>query len=77
MHGLTVSSHCYFGSMRNSDNFSSQDCMLVRKDYCSALKMPHSSVLESIIELEIQDTPQTHDSWLDSKYSPELEISLG
>ena len=34
LHDLTVSGHCYFGSMRNSGDFSSQDCTLVRKDYC-------------------------------------------
>ena len=49
----------------------------MHKDYSWALKRPHSSVQEIIIELEILDTPQTHDSWLDSKYSPELEIGLG
>jgi len=47
------------------------------KDYCSAFKRPHSSVLESIVELETQDTHQTHGSWLDNKYSPELKIGLG
>jgi len=41
------------------------------------LKRPHSSALESVVELEIQYTPQTHDSWPDSKYNPELKISLG
>ena len=51
--------------------------MLVRKNYCSALKRPHSSVQGIVVEPETQDTPQTHDSWLDSKYSPELEIGLG
>jgi len=50
--------------------------MLMRRDYCSALKRPHSLVLESVVELETQDTPQTHDSWLDSKYNPELKIGL-
>ena len=49
----------------------------MRKDHCSALKRLHSSVLESFVELKIQDTPQIHDSWLDSKYSPEFEIGLG
>jgi len=63
--------------MRNSGDFSSQDCTLVRKDYRSSLKRPHSSVQESVVEFETQDTPQTHDSWLDSKYSQELEIGLG
>ena len=51
--------------------------MLVRKDYCSALKRPHSSVQDIIAEFETQDTPQTHDSWLDSKCSPVLEIGSG
>jgi len=41
------------------------------------LKRPHSSVQNIIAELETQDTPKTHDSWLDSMYNPELEISLG
>ena len=77
MHDLTVSGHYYFGSMRNSGDFSSQDCTLVRKGYCSALKRPHSSVLKSVVELETHDTPQTHDSWPDSKYNLELEIGLG
>ena len=62
--------------MRNSGDFSSQDCTLVRKGYCSALNRPHSSVQGIIAETELQDTPQTHDSWLDSKYSPELKIDL-
>ena len=75
--GLTVSGHCYFGSMRNSGDFSSQDCTFVHKDYCLALKSPHSSVQKIAAELEIQDTPQTHDSWPDSKYNPELEIGFG
>ena len=69
--------HYFVGSMRNLGDFSSQNCTLVHKDYCSALKRPHSSVLKSVVELETQDTPQTHDSWLDSKYSLELEIGLG
>ena len=77
LHGLTVTGHYFVGSMRNLGDFSSQDCTLVRKDHCSALKRPHSSVLESIVELKIKDTPQTHYSWLDSKYNPELEIGLG
>jgi len=72
-----VSGHYYFGSMRNSGDFSNQDCTLVHKDYCSAFKRPHSSVLKNIVELKTQDTPQTNDSWLDSKYSPELKIGLG
>ena len=72
-----MSDHCCFGSMRNSGDFSSQNCTLVGKDYCSALKRPHSSVLKSVIEFETQDTPQTYDSWLDNKYSPELEFSSG
>ena len=38
LHGLTVSGHCCFGSIRNSGNFSNQDCTLVHKDYCWALK---------------------------------------
>ena len=68
--------HYFVGSMRNLGDFSSQDYTLVCKDHCSALKRPHSSVLKSVIELKIQDTPQTHDSWLDSKYNPELKICL-
>ena len=68
-----MSDHYFFGSMRNSGDFSSQDCTLVRKDYYSALKRPHSSVQGIVAEPETQDTPQTHDSWLDSKYNPELE----
>jgi len=63
--------------MRNSGDFSSKDCMLVRKDYCSTLKRLHLSVQDIVVELETQDTPQIHDSWLDSKYHPELKISLG
>ena len=77
MHGLTVGGHYFIGSMRNLGDFSSQDCTLERKDHCSALKRPHSSIQKSIVELEIQDTSQTHDSWLDNKYSPELEFGLG
>ena len=42
LYDLTMNGHCYFGSMRNSGDFSSQGCTLVRKDYCSALKRPHS-----------------------------------
>ena len=74
LHGLTVGDHCCVGSMRNLVDFSSQDCTLVRKDHCSAFKRPHLSVLKSIIELETQNTPQTHDLWLDSKYIPELKL---
>ena len=77
MHDLTVSGHCYFGSMRNLGDFSSQDCTLVRKDYCSALKRPHSSVHGIVAEPETQGIPRTHDSWLNSKYSLEMEIGLG
>ena len=72
-----MSDHYCFGSMRNSGDFSIQDCTLVRKDYCSALKRPHSSVHGIVAEPETQGTPRTHDSWLGSKYSPELKISLG
>ena len=72
-----MSDHCCFGSMRNSSDFSSQDGALVRKDYCSVLKRPHSSVHGIVAEPETQGTPQTHDSWLDSKYSLELKIGLG
>ena len=59
--------HYFVGSMRNLGDFSSQDCTLEHKDHCSALKRPHSSVQKSVGELEIQDTPQTHDSWPNSK----------
>ena len=69
--------HCCVGFMRNLDDFSSQDCTLERKDHCLALKRPHSSVQKGVVELEIQDTPQTHNSWPDSKYNPKLEIGLG
>jgi len=57
LHDLTVSGHCYFGSMRTLGDFSKQDCTLVHKDYCSALKRPHSLVLKNVVELETQDTP--------------------
>ena len=77
LHGLIVGGHCCVSSIRNLGEFSSQDYTVVRKDHCSALKRPHSLVLESVVKLETQDTPQTNDSWLDSKYSPELKISLG
>ena len=77
LHGLTVGGHCFDGSMRNLGNFSSQDCTLVHKDYYWALKRPHSSVLKIVVELKTQDTPQTHDSWLDSKYNLKLKIGLG
>ena len=77
LHGLTVGGHYFDGSMRNWGDFSSQDCTLERKDHCSALKRLHSSVQKSVGELKIQDTPQTHDSWPDSKYNPELKIGLG
>ena len=43
-HGLTMSGHYYFGSMRNSGDFSSQYCTLECKDHCLALKRPHSLV---------------------------------
>ena len=76
LNGLTVSDHCYCGSMRNSGDFSSHDCMFVHQDHYSALKRPHSSVQDIVSELGTQDTPQTHDSWLDSKYNPELKISF-
>ena len=48
----------------------------MRKDHCSALKIPHSSVLKHVVELETQDTPQTHDLWHDNKYSSEFEFGL-
>ena len=76
LHGLIVGDRCV-GSMRNLGDFSSQDYTLVRKDHCFALKRPHSSVLDIVAELETQDTLQTHDSWLDSMYNPELKIGLG
>jgi len=72
-----VSGHCCFGSLRDSGDFFSQDCTLVRKDYYWALKRPHSSVQEIVVELGTLDTPQTHYSWLDRKYNPELKIGLG
>ena len=50
-----------FGSMRNLGDYSSQDCTLVRKDYYSALKRPHSSVQDIVAGLETQDISQTHD----------------
>ena len=63
LHDLTVGGHYFDGSMRNWGDLSSQDCTLERKDHYSALRRPHSSVQENVGELEIQDTPQTHDSW--------------
>ena len=36
LHGSTMGGHCCVGSMRNLDDFSSQDYTLVRKNYCSA-----------------------------------------
>ena len=59
-----MSGHCYFGSMRNSGDFSSQDCKFMRKDYCSALKRSHSSVHGRVAEPETQGTPRTHDHGL-------------
>jgi len=48
------------------------------KDYCWALKRPHSLVQKIIAELgTLNNTLQTHDSWLDNKYRSELEIGLG
>ena len=61
---LTLSGHYCFGSMRNSDDFSYQDCTLVCKDYYWALKRPHSSVQKIVAKLVTLDTPQTHDSCL-------------
>jgi len=72
-----VSGHYCFGSMRHSGDFSSQDCKFVHKDYCWALKRPHSSIQKIVVDLRTLDTPQTHDSWLDRKYITELKISLG
>jgi len=60
--GSTVDGHCCVGFMRNLGDFSSQDSTLERKDHCSALKRPHSSVLKSVVKLETQDTPQIYDS---------------
>ena len=51
LHGLTMGGHYFVGSMRYLGDFSSQDYMLERKDHCSALKRPHSSVQESVGEL--------------------------
>ena len=73
LHDLTMSGHCYFGSMRNSGDFSNQDCTFVCKDYCWALKRPYSLVQKIVAELGTLNT-QTHDSWLDSKYSPKLKM---
>ena len=72
-----MNGHCCFGSIRNYGDFSSRDCTLVRKDCCSALKRPHSSVHGRIAEPETLGTPRTHDSWLDSKCSPGVEIGSG
>ena len=72
-----MNGHCCSGSMRNLGDFSSRDCTLGRKGYCSALKRPHSSVRDRIAELETLGIPQTHGSWLDSKCSPGVEIGSG
>ena len=61
--------HYCVGSMRNLDDFSSLNCTLVRKNHCSALKRPHSSVQDIVAKFETQDAPQTHDLWFDSKYT--------
>ena len=42
--GLTLSGHCCLGSIRNSGNFSSQNCTFEHKDCYGALKRPHSWV---------------------------------
>jgi len=77
LNDLTLSGHCCFGSIKDSGDFSSQDWTLVCRDYCWALKRPHSLVQEIIVELETLDTSQTHDLWLDNKYNLELKIDLG
>ena len=55
--GLTLSGHYCFGSMRNSGDLSSQNWTLVRRDYCCALKRPHSLVQEIVAEFGTPDTP--------------------
>ena len=75
--GLTLSGYGCFGSMRNSCDFSSQDCMFEREDCYWALKRPHSSAQDTFVEREKLGTPKIHSSLLDSKYIPELKISLG
>ena len=59
LNGLTLSSHCYFGSIRNSGDFSNQNCTLVHKDYCSALKRLHSSVQVLLLSLNTGHSSNT------------------
>ena len=47
---LTLSGHCCFGSMRNSGDFSSQDCTFEHKDCYGVLKRPHSWARDTFIE---------------------------
>jgi len=54
--GLTFSGHSCFGSMRNSGDFSSRDCMFDRRDCCGALSRPHSCVRAIFVRHETQDT---------------------
>ena len=57
LHDLNVSGHCCFGFMRNAGDFSNQDYTFVYKNYCWALKRPHLSVQEIVVQLETLDTP--------------------
>ena len=74
---LILSCHYCFGSMKSLGDFSNQDCTFEHKDCYRALKRTHSWAWEIFAKLEKLGTPQTHGSWLDSKYSPELKIGLG
>ena len=46
----------YFDSMRNSGDFSNQDCKLERRDCYRALKRSHSWAQSTSVELEKLDT---------------------
>jgi len=57
---LTFDGHNYFGSMRNSGDFSSRDCMSIKRDCCGALKRPHLYARSTFVVQEKHDTLRTH-----------------
>ena len=55
-----MSGHCYFSSMRNLGDFSSQDCTFEYKDCSGTSKRPHSWARVTFPGQEKSDIPQKH-----------------
>jgi len=47
---LTCTDHCCFGSMCNSGDFSSQNCMFEHMNYYGAWKRPHLETRDTFVE---------------------------